>query len=78
MLAGMVAETGEGTSKFLHDVVSGNINARDNQRVQAMRAKETVSTRPDNIEGTRDVAKELVSCCLKTLFNYVVYESTLI
>lgn len=56
----MVAETGEGTSKFLHDVVNGNIDARNNQRAQAMRAKDTIGNMPEGFDGTREVAQELV------------------
>ena len=56
----MVAETGERTSKFLHDVVSGKISTRENKEAKLMRAKSTVGAMPEGMDGARKVAKELV------------------
>ena len=66
-ISGMVAETGAQTAKFLHDVVNGNINTRDNQRAQAMRAKDIVALLAEGSDGTRKIAKELVAHSLWSL-----------
>lgn len=58
-VAGMVKETGEGTAKFLHSVVKGEIDAREGQSNQAQRAKDRVSEMAPE-ENCKDAAMDLV------------------
>lgn len=56
----MVKETGEGTSRFLHSVVKGEIDAREGQSSQAQRAKDKVGALEAPVENCKDVALSLV------------------
>ena len=65
--AGMVKETGDGTARFLHSVVRGEIDAREGQSSQAKRAKDKLSDETP-AENCRENAMSLVSpCCSPSL-----------
>lgn len=58
--AGMVKETGEGTARFLHSVVKGEIDAREGQSSQAQRALHRVSNVETQGEDCKETAMSLV------------------
>ena len=56
----MVKETGEGTARFLHSVVKGEIDAREGQSSQAQRAKARASMSVAPEESCKEAALSLV------------------
>lgn len=56
----MVKETGEGTSRFLHSVVKGEIDAREGQSSQAQRAKDRIANMPVSSDSCKETAMSLV------------------
>lgn len=56
----MVKETGEGTARFLHSVVKGEIDAREGQSSQAQRALDKVSKAEAQGESCKETAMSLV------------------
>ena len=63
----MVKETGEGTARFLHSVVKGEIDARQGQSSQAQRALDRVSNITAQGETCKETAMTLVSTALLPL-----------
>lgn len=56
----MVKETGEGTARFLHSVVKGEVDAREAQSKGAKRARDQVASVPASAEICQWTATTLV------------------
>ena len=70
---GMVKETGEGTARFLHSVVKGEIDAREGQSSQAQRALDRVTNSDAPGETCKETAMSLASTDFLPLNTTDVY-----